>query len=146
MGFLQVNIPLKANKEVLETYWHKLWEQYTTNFNEVFIQCWNNETDAMGELFTRSKKVRREGLVHYFRVSLTEENRLFLKEQSFDDDRLKWFMVRFMKEDGTEGIEVRDYGAETTFNQISTDDAEKLLARFAADHIEAKFEKDEHDK
>lgn len=145
MGFLRVKIPFRNNRNLMEKYWHQLWSDYSAPYSEVFIQCWNTETEEMAELLAISKKVRKEGLVHYFRIILTEENRVFLKEQSFNEVKLKWLMVRFMDENGTEGIEVSDYGVETIFNQLSTEAAKPLLVAFEKDHLIAQFEKDEHD-
>lgn len=146
MGFLQVKIPIRNNRALMEKYWKQLWTDYSAPYSEVLVQCWNSEKEEMAELLVLSKKVRREGLVHYFRIVLNEENRAFLREQSFNAEKLKWLMVRFMAEDGSEGIEVRDYGVETIFNQISTEAAMPLLAIFEKDRLVAKFEKDEHDK
>lgn len=145
MGFLRVKIPIRKNRELMEKYWHHLWTNYSAPYSEVLIQCWNTEEKEMAELLMFSKKVRKEGLVHYFRIVLNEENRSFLKEQSFNEEKLKWLMVRFMAEDGTEGIEVSDYGAETVFNQMTTEEAEPLLAIFERDRLFAQFEKDEQD-
>ncbi|MBQ0138299.1 MAG: hypothetical protein KBT36_03285 [Kurthia sp.] len=146
MGFLQVNIPLKKHHDVMKKYWDQLWANYTDEYAEVFIQCWNTETKQMEALLPIAEKVRKEGLVHYFRIALNEKNRTYLQQDSFDHKQLKWFMIRFIRADGTEGIEVRDYGVETTINQISTEQAEKLLQLFSKDNIEAKFTKDEDDK
>lgn len=140
-----MKIPNKKSTALKKQYWQQLWQHYTDEYREVFIQCWNTETAEMAELVHRSKKVRKEGLVHYFRVELSGENRRFLQEQSFEKEQLKWFMVRFIREDGSEGIEVRDYGTETFFNQLSSDEANELLRQFEEDELDAEFIKDEGD-
>lgn len=145
MGYIRAKMNLQQrNKEHLN-YWSPLWEKHIEIYHEVYIQCWNEETKQMGELLSLAEKVRREGLVHYFRIALTKENHDFLAHNSIEGKKIKWFLMRFINEDGSEGIEIRDYGAEVIFNQVTTEEAPIFIELFDSSNAEIEYEKDEQD-
>lgn len=145
MGYFRAKIDLRQNPKDSFSYWEPLWEQKTTSYKEVFIQCWNEETKYMADILPHALKVRREGLVHYFRVELNEANRQYLKQHSIEGKKLKWFLIRFIEEDGSEGIEIRDYGAEVIFNQLTPEELESVSELFQVSKAKIEFLKDEQD-
>lgn len=146
MGYLRAKIDLLRNRQFALSYWEPLWEKKTASYKEVYIQCWNEEKQQMAELLPHAANVVKEGLVHYFQIVLNDVNRQYLQKNSFENGKLKWFFVRFIEEDGTEGIEIRDYGAEVIFNHITTAEVKEVREILEKSKAKIEFLKDEEDE
>lgn len=112
------------------SYWSNLWNGYIHEFQDVIIHCWNEETEVIAKLDSIADHTQKEGLITLFTLSLTEENRTFLKEHSVDPrGGLKWFTL-FFQVNGEERLEVGHYGSEIVLYRVDEEQAEKFIALF----------------
>lgn len=112
------------------SYWSNLWNRYIHEFQDVIIHCWNEETEVIAKLDSIADLTQKEGLITLFTLSLTEDNRTFLKEHSVDPrGGLKWFTL-FFQVDGEERLEVGHYGSEIVLYRVDEEQAEKFIAIF----------------
>lgn len=149
MGYFRAKIDVNQNGHTPFSqnywYWERLWNQYAVKLAEVQVQCWNEETQQIHELRAVAENTQQEGLVHIHLIELTKEHFLFLRDDSYDGRKLKWFMMTFTDHEGVEKLEIRDYGMEVIFNQISIEDAQPVIELFQEGNANAVFVKDEQD-
>lgn len=149
MGYFRAKIDINQNGHTPFSknywYWERLWNRYAVKLAEVQVQCWNEETKQIHELHAVAENTQQEGLVHIHSIELTKEHFLFLRDDSYDGRKLKWFMMTFTDCEGVERLEIRDYGTEVIFNQISIEDAQPIIELFQEGNANAVFVKDEQD-
>lgn len=126
-------------------YWSNLWDNYTNDYPEVVIHCWEEETDAIEELSARAVSVLNEGLMKIITVNLNEDNRLFFRNYSSDPKGgLKWFMM-FFHIDGEERLEIGRYGSEIILYKVDEEEAEVFSAIFLPSAATSNFSEDYSD-
>lgn len=151
MGYIKARVDpgkLKNNKLKFEEkypYWEELWSNYTEPYTEVQIQNWKEEKQAIEELEKVSYISRSEGLVKIQLVMLDEDTRNYFKNKPHIDGKLKWFSILFQDEEMREGIEIRNYGEEVFFNQVSKEEAKEIVRMFEQFKLIVKFEPDDTD-
>ncbi|MGX9135661.1 hypothetical protein ACWV26_14960 [Rummeliibacillus sp. JY-2-4R] len=126
-------------------YWLELWTNYTDPYTEVQIQNWKEENQAIKELEQISCVSRDEGLVKTQIVMLNDKTREYFKNEPQIDGKLKWFSILFHDEEMREGIEIRNYGEEIFFNQVTTEEAEPIVAMFEKLQLISEFVPDDTD-
>jgi hypothetical protein len=151
VGYIKARVDpekLKSNKLKFEEkypYWEELWSNYTESYSEVQIQNWKEEKQAIEELEKVSYISRSEGLVKIQLVMLDEDTRNYFKNKPHIDGKLKWFSILFQDEEMREGIEIRNYGEEVFFNQVSKEEAKEIVRMFEQFKLIVKFEPDDTD-
>lgn len=151
MGYIKARVDpekLKNNKLKFEEkypYWEELWTNYTEPYSEVQIQNWKEEKQAIEELEQISYVSRSEGLVKIQLVVLEEDTRNYFKNKPHIDGKLKWFSILFHDDEMREGIEIRNYGEEVFFNQVTKDEAEGIVHMFEEFKLIVEFVPDDTD-
>lgn len=149
MGYFRAKIDVNQNGHTPFSenywYWERLWNNYAGELEEVQVQCWNEETQQIHELRAVAENTQQEGLVHIHLIELTKNNFLFLRDDSYDGQKLKWFLMIFTDAEGIERLEIRDYGTEVIMNQLSIEEAEPIIELFQEGNANAIFVKDEQD-
>ncbi len=151
MGYIKARVDpekLKNNDLKFEEkypYWEDLWTNYTEPYSEVQIQNWKEETQAIQELEQISYVSRSEGLVKIQLVLLEEDTRNYFKEKPHIDGKLKWFSILFHDDDMREGLEIRNYGEEVFFNQVTKEEAEPIVEMFEQYRLITEFVPDDTD-
>ncbi|QFF99770.1 hypothetical protein PB01_13480 [Psychrobacillus glaciei] len=113
-------------------FWTNLLDNYTNEFQEVVIQCWNEEEHAINELSSRAASTTNEGLIKIFYINLNEENRVFLRNHSVDPNGgLKWFTM-FFNVNGDERLEVSHYGSEIILYKADEEIAKQFISIFSS--------------
>lgn len=127
------------------SYWVNFWDNYTNDYPEVVIHCWEEETDVIEELSTKAVSVLTEGLMKIITVNLNEENRLFFRNYSIDPKGgLKWFMM-FFHIDGEERLEIGRYGSEIILYKVDQEEAEAFSAIFLPSAATSNYSEDYSD-
>lgn len=120
----------KSSFPIETSFWEDLWDQYTTEFQEVVVHCWMEEIDVFEELNSRAVSVQTEGLMKVVTINLTDENRLYFRNYSVDPKGgLKWFTM-FFHVDGVEQLEIGHYGSEIILYKVNEEEAEKFIEIF----------------
>lgn len=135
MGHVLVSLETTSTDEktgfpVDLSFWGNLWDCYVVEFQEVIIHCWDEEKAAIEELSVKASNIKDEGLIQIFTLTLTEENRVFLRDNSIDSKGgLKWFTM-FFHEEGDEVIEIGHYGSEIILYKVNEEEADKFSSLF----------------
>lgn len=112
------------------SFWTDLWDNYTNEFQEVIIQCWKEETEAIHELSAKAASTINEGLIKILTINLSDENRAYFRNHSEDPKGgLKWFTM-FFNIDGDERLEVGHYGSEIILYKTDEEKAKKFISIF----------------
>lgn len=113
------------------SFWTDLWDNYTSEFQEVVIHCWKEELAAIEELSARAISVMDEGLMKVLTINLNEDNRLFLRSHTIDvNGGLKWFAM-FFYVDGDERLEISHYGSEIILYKVDEEEAKNFISIFS---------------
>lgn len=151
MGYLKATNDVRHKSDTLPfkkryPFWQELWEVYSGHYNELQVQNWKEESEAIQELEQFSFSSQDEGLVKIQRVTLNDKIRDYFIHHSADSkEQLKWFSILFHDDHGIEGIEIRNYAEEIFFNQVTREDAEPILEMFKKYDTEAEFFPDDTD-
>ncbi len=151
MGYIKARVDpekLKDNKLNFNDkypYWQELWTNYTEPYTEVQIQNWKEENQAIKELEQFCFVARDEGLVKTLQVKLKDETRDYFINKPQIDGKLKWFSILFHDDEMREGIEIRNYGEEVFFNQVTKNEAAPIVAMFEKYKLITEFVPDDTD-
>ncbi len=151
VGYIKarVNPEMLKNKQLgfdeKYSYWQELWTNYTEPYTEVQIQNWKEEKQVIEELEQISFVSRDEGLVKIQLVMLEDDTRNYFRNKPHIDGKLKWFSILFHDEEMREGIEIRNYGEEVFFNQVTKDEAEPIVEMFEQCQLIVEFVPDDTD-
>lgn len=143
-----IKIQLKTTHSAYKTsfptstsYWQELWDTYTTDFSSVEIHCWKEEPKHIEEIEKIASLIQDQNLIIAYTVTLNEENRSFLRNNSNDENGgLKWFTLLFYKET-TQMLEIGQYGSEISLYGINEKEAESFKAIFP-ENIESEYFKE----
>ncbi|MFX3675047.1 MAG: hypothetical protein ACE3JQ_11450 [Paenisporosarcina sp.] len=112
------------------SYWKELWDTYTTDFVSVEIHCWKEETKQNDEIKPLAALTQDQNLVMSYTITLNEENRIFLRNESIDiNGGLKWFTLFFYQE-ATQMLEIGRYGSEIALYGITEQEGEEFKTLF----------------
>ena len=112
------------------SYWEDLWDTYTVDFASVEIHCWKEEKHHIEELSPIAARTQDRNLVVELTLTLNEENRTFLRNESSDiNGGLKWFALFFYQE-ATQMLEIGRYGSEIALYGITEEEGEEFKKIF----------------